>query len=85
MPSDRERDRLRVAENTGAREILTIRVMGGWRRRYAGVEDIIVAMVEQANPNGTVKKAMSSGRRRAHEEGIGREDGTYTAFDEKRP
>ena len=48
--------RLRVADNTGAREILTIRVMGGSRRRYAGVGDIIVATVKQANPNGTVKK-----------------------------
>lgn len=48
--------RLRVADNTGAKEILCIRVMGGSRRRYAAVGDIIVAAVKSANPNGTVKK-----------------------------
>ena len=48
--------RLRVADNTGAREILTIRVMGGSKRRYASVGDVIVATVKQATPNGTVKK-----------------------------
>lgn len=48
--------RLRVADNTGAKEILCIRVMGGSRRRYAAVGDIIVAAVKSANPNGAVKK-----------------------------
>jgi large subunit ribosomal protein L14 len=48
--------RLRVADNTGAKEILCIRVMGGSRRRYAGVGDIIVAAVKTASPGGTVKK-----------------------------
>ena len=48
--------RLKVADNTGAREILCIRVMGGSRRRYAGVGDIITATVKQANPQGSVKK-----------------------------
>jgi large subunit ribosomal protein L14 len=48
--------RLNVADNSGAREILCIRVLGGSRRRYARVGDIIVATVKQANPNGTVKK-----------------------------
>ena len=48
--------RLRVADNTGARELLCIRVMGGSRRRYAGVGDVIVAAVKQATPQGTVKK-----------------------------
>ena len=75
--------RLRVADNTGAREILTIRVMGGSRRRYAGVGDIIVATVKQANPNGTVKKGdvvkavvvRTSKERR-------RPDGSYIRFDE---
>ena len=75
--------RLRVADNTGAREILTIRVMGGSRRRYAGVGDIIVATVKQANPNGTVKKGdvVKAVVVRTKKE-FGRDDGTYIAFDE---
>ena len=48
--------RLRVADNTGAREIMCIRVHGGSRRRYAGIGDVIVATVKQAIPNSTVKK-----------------------------
>jgi large subunit ribosomal protein L14 len=48
--------RLRVADNTGAREIMCIRVYGGSRRRYAGIGDVIVATVKQAIPNSPVKK-----------------------------
>ena len=48
--------RLRVADNTGAREILCIRVQGGSSRRYAHVGDVITATVKQAIPNGSVKK-----------------------------
>jgi len=48
--------RLKVADNTGAKEIMCIRVMGGANRRYAGVGDIIKASVKQAAPNGAVKK-----------------------------
>ena len=48
--------RLRVADNTGARELLCIRIKGGSKRRYAGVGDIIVGTVKQATPNGSVKK-----------------------------
>lgn len=48
--------RLGVCDNSGAKEILCIRVLGGSRRRYAGVGDVIVATVKQATPNGTVKK-----------------------------
>jgi len=48
--------RLTVCDNSGAKEILCIRVLGGTRRRYARVGDIIVATVKQAAPNGTVKK-----------------------------
>ena len=47
--------RLKVADNSGAREILCIRVLGGTRRRYAGVGDLIVASVKEAQPNGAVK------------------------------
>jgi large subunit ribosomal protein L14 len=75
--------RLKVADNTGAREILCIRVMGGSRRRYAGVGDIIKATVKQANPQGTVKKGdvVTAVVVRTKKE-YGREDGTYIAFDE---
>jgi large subunit ribosomal protein L14 len=75
--------RLRVADNTGAREILCIRVRGGSRRRYAGVGDIIVATVRAASPQGSVKKgevvtAVVVRTKKA----FAREDGTYIAFDE---
>jgi large subunit ribosomal protein L14 len=48
--------RLRVADNSGAKEILTIKVLGGTSRRYAGVGDIIIATVKEATPGGVVKK-----------------------------
>ena len=75
--------RLRVADNTGAREILCIRVRGGSRRRYAGVGDVIVATVRQASPQGSVRKgevvtAVVVRTRKPY----GREDGTYIGFDE---
>ena len=75
--------RLRVADNTGAREILCIRVRGGSRRRYAGVGDIIVGTVKQAIPHGAVKKGevVNAVVVRTRKE-FGREDGTYIAFDE---
>jgi large subunit ribosomal protein L14 len=75
--------RLRVADNTGAREILCIRVDGGSRRRYAFVGDVITATVKAATPQGSVKKgdvvkAVVVRTKKAH----GREDGTFIAFDE---
>ena len=75
--------RLRVADNTGAREILCIRVRGGSRRRYAGVGDIIVGTVKQAIPHGSVRKGdvVTAVVVRTRKE-LGREDGTYIAFDE---
>jgi large subunit ribosomal protein L14 len=51
-----QESRLLVCDNSGAKEILCIRVLGGTRRRYANVGDIIVATVKQASPNGQVKK-----------------------------
>jgi len=51
-----QESRLRVADNTGAKEILCIRVLGGSRRRYGHVGDVIVATVKQATPTGSVKK-----------------------------
>jgi large subunit ribosomal protein L14 len=75
--------RLRVADNTGAREILCIRVRGGSRRRYARVGDIIVATVKTATPGGSVKKGdvVTAVVVRTKKE-FGRKDGTYIAFDE---
>ena len=51
-----QESRLNVCDNSGAKEILCIRVLGGTRRRYAHVGDVIVATVKQANPQGNVKK-----------------------------
>lgn len=51
-----QESRLKVTDNSGAKEILCIRVLGGTRRRYAKVGDVIVASVKDANPNGNVKK-----------------------------
>ncbi|MSX02294.1 MAG: 50S ribosomal protein L14 [Actinobacteria bacterium] len=75
--------RLRVADNTGAREILCIRVQGGSSRRYAHVGDVITATVKQAIPNGTVKKGevVKAVVVRTRKQ-FGRDDGTYIAFDE---
>ena len=78
-----QESRLRVADNTGAREILCIRIKGGHRRRYAGVGDIITATVKSATPQGAVKKgevvqAVVVRTRKP----FGRNDGTSIAFDE---
>src|SRR5512146_1859658 len=75
--------RLKVADNTGAKEIMCIRVMGGTNRRYAGVGDIIKASVKQAAPNGTVKKGevVTAVVVRVAKE-YGRPDGSYIKFDE---
>src|ERR1019366_5891588 len=75
--------RLRVADNSGAREILCIRVKGGSKRRYAFVGDVITATVKQANPQGTVKKGeVVTAVIVRTKKPIGRDDGTYIAFDE---
>ena len=75
--------RLRVADNTGAREILCIRVKGGSRRRYAGIGDVIVGTVKSATPQGSVKKGevVQAVVVRTRKE-LGRRDGTFIAFDE---
>ena len=75
--------RLRVADNTGAREILCIRVVGGHKRRYAGVGDVITATVKQATPHGGVRKGevVQAVVVRTRKQ-LGRGDGTYIAFDE---
>jgi large subunit ribosomal protein L14 len=78
-----QQSRLRIADNTGAREILCIRVLGGSMRRYARVGDIIVASVKQAAPTASVKKGevvRAVVVRTAKE--YGRSDGSYIRFDD---
>ena len=77
-----QESRLRVADNTGAREILCIRVQGGSSRRYAGVGDIITATVKAAIPHGSVRKGevVRAVVVRTRKQ-FGRDDGTYIAFD----
>ncbi len=75
--------RLRVADNTGAREILCIRVLGGSRRRYAHVGDVIVGTVKQATPQGSVKKGdVVKAVVVRTKKSFARADGTLIAFDE---
>lgn len=78
-----QESRLRVADNSGAREILVIKVLGGSRRRYAGIGDVVVATVKDALPGASVKKGdivkcvivRTKKERR-------RKDGSYIRFDE---
>ena len=75
--------RLKVADNTGAKELLCIRVLGGSTRRYAGIGDIIVASVKDATPGGVVKKGdVVKAVIVRSASGVRREDGTYIRFDE---
>ena len=75
--------RCKVADNTGAKEVLCIRVLGGSARRYAGVGDVIVGTVKDALPGGAVKKGevVKAVVVRTKKE-FGRDDGTYISFDE---
>lgn len=78
-----QESRIKIADNTGAKEILCIRVLGGSGRRYAGVGDIIVGTVKEAIPRGVVKegdlvKAVVVRTKKEHR----RSDGSYIKFDE---
>jgi len=74
---------LKVADNTGAKEIHTIRVLGGSKRKYGNIGDIIVASVRKAAPGGTVKKGdVVKAVIVRSKRGLRREDGTYVRFDE---
>ncbi len=78
-----QESRLKVADNSGARELLCIRVLGGSGRRYAGVGDVIVATVKEAQPNGAIKKGdvvRAVVVRTSHP--IHRQDGSSIRFDE---
>jgi large subunit ribosomal protein L14 len=78
-----QESRLKVADNTGARELLCIRVLGGSKRRYARLGDVIVGTVKDAVPGGTVKKGevVKAVVVRTRKE-IRRHDGTYIRFDD---
>ena len=74
---------LKVADNTGAKELMCIRVLGGSGRRYANIGDVVVASVKKATPGGVVKKGevvKAVVVRTAS--GLRRDDGTYIRFDE---
>ncbi|MHB8276610.1 MAG: 50S ribosomal protein L14 [Candidatus Humimicrobiaceae bacterium] len=75
--------RVRVADNTGARELMCIRVLGGTRKRYAKIGDIFVATVKDANPGGVVKKSdvVTAVLVRSVKK-YRRKDGSYIRFDE---
>ena len=78
-----QESRLKVADNSGAKEVLTIRVLGGTKRRYASVGDKIVVSVKDASPSGTIKKGQVSIAvvvRTIKE--IRRYDGSYIRFDD---
>jgi large subunit ribosomal protein L14 len=78
-----EYTRLNIADNSGAKTCMCIRILGGTRRRYARVGDVIVASVKSAIPNGTIKKGqvIKCVVVRTRKE-IGRKDGTYIRFSE---
>ena len=78
-----QESRMKVADNSGAREVLTIKVLGGSGRKYANIGDVVVATVKSATPGGVVKKgdvvkAVVVRTKR----GVRRNDGTYIRFDE---
>ena len=74
---------MKVADNTGAKELMCIRVLGGTRRRYANIGDVVVASVKKATPGGVVKKGnVVKAVIVRSKKGLRREDGTYIRFDE---
>ena len=74
---------LKVADNTGAKEIHCIRVLGGSKRKFGNIGDVIVASVRKAAPGGTVKKGeVVKAVIVRTKKGVRREDGTYVRFDE---
>ena len=74
---------LKVADNTGAKEIMCIRVLGGSKKRYAGIGDVIVASIKKAAPNSNVKKGeVVKAVIVRSKDALRREDGSYIRFDE---
>ena len=75
--------RLKVADNTGAKELLCIRVLGGSKRKFANVGDVVIAAVKKATPGGVVKKSdVVKAVIVRSKKGVGRPDGSYIKFDE---
>ncbi|WP_077368835.1 50S ribosomal protein L14 [Anaerosalibacter sp. Marseille-P3206] len=75
--------RLKVADNSGARELLVIKVLGGSNRRYANIGDVVVCSVKSATPGGVVKKgAIVKAVIVRTKQGVRRNDGSYIKFDE---
>lgn len=75
--------RMKVADNTGAKELMCIRVLGGSKRRYANIGDVVVCSVKKATPGGVVKKGdVVKAVIVRSIKGLRREDGTYIRFDE---
>ncbi|MEM9835679.1 MAG: 50S ribosomal protein L14 [Bacteroidota bacterium] len=78
-----QESRLRVADNSGAKEVLCIRVLGGSKRRYAGVGDMIVVSVKESSPGGNVKKgSVSKAVVVRTKKEVRRRDGSYIRFDD---
>ena len=78
-----QESRLKVADNTGAKEVLTIRVLGGTKRRYASVGDKIVVSIKDAAPNSNVKKgSVSTAVVIRTKKDVRRADGSYIRFDD---
>jgi len=78
-----QESRLRVADNSGAKEVLCIRVLGGSKKRYAGIGDRIVVTVKDALPSGSVKKGtVSKAVVVRTKKQVRRKDGTYISFDD---
>ena len=78
-----QESRLKVADNTGAKEVLTIRVLGGTKRRYASIGDKIVVSIKDATPNGMIKKgSVSSAVVVRTTKEVRRKDGSYIRFDD---
>ena len=78
-----QESRLKVADNTGAKEVLTIRVLGGTKRRYAYIGDKIVVSIKNATPNGLIKKgAVSTAVVVRTIKEVRRPDGSYIRFDD---
>jgi large subunit ribosomal protein L14 len=78
-----QESRMKVADNTGAKEALCIRVLGGTRRRYASIGDKVVVAIKDATPNGNVKKGtVSTGVVVRTRKEVRRPDGSYIRFDD---
>ena len=78
-----QQTRLKVADNSGARELMVIRVMGGSKRKYGNIGDVVVASVKKAIPNSNVKKGKVVKAVIVRSvEGVRRKDGSYIRFDD---